>query len=220
MVALVKLLFSQDGAMGIGSMIIFVAMILVAGMAASVIVQTMNMMNQQALDTGRETIREVATGVEVTHVSGKINSSNITQLAIFIGPIAGSDDIDLRYLYLSLSDTDITVILYYDSNYFTDTVSNGLFDSLDISGLDAASFGIIEIRDIDNSCSATSPIVNGQDIIVLMVNASACFGNGSSTSGIGPRTEISGGVYPEVGVRGIIRCTTPAAFINSVVELQ
>mgnify|MGYP003565910458 CR=1 FL=1 len=91
---------------------------------------------------------------------------------------------------------------------------------MDLSGLDSSSFGIIKIRDIDNSCSSTSPVINEQDIIVLMINVSACFGDGSPSSGLGTRVEVSGGVYPEVGMYGLIRFNTPSTFIDSIVELQ
>lgn len=206
--------------MGIGSLIIFVAMMLVAGVAATVVIQTMNSMQQQALETGRETIRDIANGIEVTHVSGKINGINITQMAIFVSPIVGSDAVDLSQSHIDLSDTDKKVILYYDSNYFNDSLSYGLFNTMDISGLDSSSYGIILIRDIDSSCSFTSPVINNRDIVVLMINTSACFGDGSPPSGMGTRTEVSGGVYPEVGVRGLIRFTTPPAYTGNIVDLQ
>jgi len=43
----------ENTAIGIGTLIIFIAMILVAGIAASVIIQTMNtLQQQQAMETG------------------------------------------------------------------------------------------------------------------------------------------------------------------------
>jgi flagellin FlaB len=215
-----SLVTSREGAMGIGSLIMFIAMLLVAGMAASVLIQTMNELNKQALDTGRQTIREVASGISVMKISGAVNGSNISQMALLTTPVAGSDDIDLYQTHITLSDTNKQVNLFYDSNYFNNSPSNSLFATMDLTGLDATSFGIIVIRDYDNSCDTLNPIINSHDIIALMVNTSACFGDGSPTSGIGPRTELSGGVYPEFGMRGVIRCTTPSAFINTIVDLQ
>ncbi len=220
MQTVVNLFKAKEGSMGIGSLIIFIAMMLVAGMAATAVIQTMNSMQQQALETGRETIRDIANGIEVTHISGKINGSNISQMAIFVSPIVASDAIDLGQSYITLSNTEKKVILYYDSDYFNDSLSNGLFDTIDVSGLDSSSFGIIVIRDIDNSCESTSPVIKDQDLVVLMINTSACFGDGSPSSGVGTRTEVSGGVYPEVGMRGLIRFTTPSVYAVNIVDLQ
>ena len=58
-----KLLDKDVGAIGIGAMIVFIAMVLVAGIAASVLVQTSTRLESQAMKTGSDTIEEVATGV-------------------------------------------------------------------------------------------------------------------------------------------------------------
>ena len=51
--------FDDNAAVGIGSLIMFIAMIIVAGVAASVMIQTMNSLEEQAMTTGRETIRDI-----------------------------------------------------------------------------------------------------------------------------------------------------------------
>ena len=220
MLTIKKLLTFNEGEMGIGSLIIFVAMMLVAGIAASVMFQTMNTFQQQAMETGEETIKDVASGVEVNHISGKTNGNNITQLAILINTIAGSGAIDLNHAYLSISDTNKEMVLRYDSNYFNSSVSNGLFNTMSLAGLDASHFGIIVVRDRDGSCSSTNPVINEQDIVALMINTSNCFGNGTPSSGIGIRTEVKGSVSPETGMRGLIRFITPSNLVDTIVDLQ
>jgi flagellin FlaB len=220
MVTTYKLVKSKEAAMGIGSLIIFIAIMLVAGMASTVFFQTMNEMQQQALETGQETIKDIANGIKVTHISGKVTGHNITQMAIFIAPIAGSDAISLIQTHIAISNTDKEVILDYDSNYFNDSLTNGLFNTMDMSGLDSSSFGIIVIRDLDSSISAISPVINYQDLTVLMINTTACFGDGSPSSGISTRTEMSGEVFPEFGMHGLIQFITPAAFVDTIVDLQ
>ena len=157
------LLLEKNAAIGIGSLIIFIAMILVAGIAASVIIQTKNSLEQQALETGLETMRDVSSGLRVTQVSGYNNGSTITQIAIFLRTTAGSDDIDLTYAYISLSDTFNSVILNLNTSIFSSTVSGGLFGTLNDTNLTATTYGLIVVRDVDGSCSSTNPTINNDD---------------------------------------------------------
>ena len=88
-------------------------MLLVAGITASVLIQTMNTLQQQALTTGEETIRDVSGGLKVTHVSGYKSGSTIAQLAIEITPTVASDDIDLAHAYISISDSSKKKIIEF-----------------------------------------------------------------------------------------------------------
>jgi flagellin FlaB len=196
-------------------MIIFIAGILIAGVVANVLIQTMNSLQQQAMRTGQETIREVASGVKITQVSGYVNSSVITQLAIFVTPIAASEPVDLSTAILSLSNTQVNVILNYSSRCFNSSVSNGgLFGTINASNLTSTTYGILVIRDADGSCTASKPVINDRDIVVLLVNTTKCF------SGLSTRTTVSGVLYPEHGVSGMVSFVTPSSFVNTIIDLQ
>jgi len=208
------LLDNKKASIGIGSMIIFIAMILVAGVTASVMIQTMNSLQQQALKTGEETVRDISSGLKVTHVTGYHNGSKITQIAIFLVPLAGSSEINMTYADISLSDTASHVILSCNNSCFSSSISNGLFNTLNASNLTATTYGIMVVRDIDGSCSSATLTINDEDLIILLVNTSKCF------SGISTRTEIFGEVIPEYGINGIISFTTPSTYINTIIDLQ
>ena len=199
---------------GIGSLIIFIAMILVAGIAASVMIQTMNNLQQQAVKTSQQTIRDISSGIQVTHVSGYARNSRITQLAIFITPTAASEAIDLSNTILSLSDSTNKVVLNYTSQCYSSSASNGLFGTLNTSFLTASRYGIIVIRDADGSCNALKPVINDEDMVVLLVDTTTCF------SGIGPNVQIMGEIYPEFGISGRIGFTTPSSIVSTIVDLQ
>ncbi|MDH7517747.1 MAG: flagellin [Candidatus Thermoplasmatota archaeon] len=196
-----------------GTLIIFIAMLLVAGITASVIIQTMNSYQQQALRTATETIQSISSGLKVTHVSGYYNGSMITQLAFFITPIAGSESIDIKYTYLSISDSTNKIVLSYSNNSFSPSVSNGLFGTLNASNLTSSTFGVMVIRDIDSSCSANNPIINNGDLLVLLINTTACF------SGIDTNTDVSGNVVPENGISGSVAFKTPSFFSSPIIDL-
>jgi flagellin FlaB len=64
------LAFDRVGSMGIGALVIFIAMVLVAGIAASVLIQTSTKLENQAMSTGSETTREVSSGIAVYNIEG------------------------------------------------------------------------------------------------------------------------------------------------------
>lgn len=208
------LVVNKSAAIGIGSLIIFIAMILVAGITASVMIQTMNSLEEQAMLTGEETMKDISSGLKVTHVSGYNDGSTISEIAIFLTTTAGSDALDLNYAYISLSDSAKEVILTYNSSVYSSSVSNGLFGTLNSGSLTSTEYGLMEIRDIDNSCISTNPTINSDDLLVLLVNTTTCF------SGLNTRTKVFGNVIPEQGITGVISFTTPSAYVDTIIELQ
>ncbi|HVQ01681.1 MAG TPA: flagellin, partial [Candidatus Thermoplasmatota archaeon] len=75
-------------------------------------------------------------------------------------------------------------------------------------------YGLIVIRDADGSCTALKPILNDEDMVVLMVDTTTCF------SGIEPSVQVTGEIYPEFGISGRIGFTTPSSLIGTIVDLQ
>ncbi len=213
-----KLLRKDSGSMGIGALIIFIAMVLVAGIAASVLVQVANNLQMQALFTGQETIEEVSTGVAVVDVEGHVTTvaNGIDLLTIGIKGRAGAGDIDLSEAVVELADNDTTIICTYSSsNHVTSPASSGVFNTSAFN-LSAGEFGIIVIEDADGSCAtAATPIINRGDFVMLTVNTSACFSPGLSV-----RTSIWGNVIPEIGSWGIVSFRTPASYTDVVYNLQ
>ena len=202
------------GSMGIGAMIIFIAMVLVAGIAASVLVQVANQLQMQALYTGMETIEEVATGIGVLDVEGHSNGSVIDQIAIGIRGRAGAGDIDLSQVIIELANNETKATLRYNnSEHATDQATvfgSGVFD------LGADEFGILVLQDADGSCSdATTPIINKGDYVMLTVNTTAVF-----TTGLAERVDIWGNVIPEIGSWGILSFRTPSTYVDEVYDLQ
>ncbi len=217
---LFKTLKNKDvGSIGIGAMIVFIAMVLVAGIAASVLIQTSMRLETQAMATGSETTDEVAGGIAVFDVLGYSSAygNDISRLAIGIRPRAGSNEIDLSQTYVELSNTDIKVILNYTDSYFVDT-DNGLDDLFnDSTGCFPDSgpvFGIIVVEDADGSIAAPTPVINRGDKIYLCVNTTSTFND------IAERVDVWGMIVPEEGSPGMITFQTPASYTNNVIDLQ
>lgn len=64
------MVFKKDkkGAQGIGTLIIFIAMILVAAVAAGVLIQTASSLQSKSLDVGRQSQEKITTDIEVVQV--------------------------------------------------------------------------------------------------------------------------------------------------------
>jgi len=204
------------GSIGIGAMIVFIAMVLVAGIAASVLIQTSTNLESQAMATGQETTAEVASGLAVVNIEGTQTSSLVTKLAIAVRPRAGSKDIDLGETVIEISDSDTKNFLVLDTSKYTAQASIGgdLFQDGDYTG-DATLFSIIVLEDADDSCSSgTSAVINSGDLVVLGVDTTECFG------GLSPRDDVWGLVMPEEGSPGVINFRCPASFTDAIVELQ
>ena len=203
-----------NAAVGIGTMIIFIAMILIAGIAASVMLQTMDGLQSQAMKTGSESIDEISSGVEVTHISGFQLNGKIDRLAVMVSPLAGSADVDLSTLIVQITNNEKQVYCTYNQSVFSLSIGSGLFQTVNTNELNPDEFGIIVIRDTDGSCTATTPVITQNDLVVLMMNTTKSF------SGLSPRSDVSGKVTPESGISGTIRFATPSNFVDPIIELQ
>lgn len=234
------------GAIGIGAMIVFIAMILVAGVAASVLVQTSNTIQLQAMKTGRETTREISSGVQVFDIEGMINvttvnvSGNLTTLegdmkylGITLKARPGSSEIDLNNTYIMFSDGETKALVRYggwnDTALFANTInatSGRLFKTGNWSNATSELFGIIALQDYDGSVKRLSPVINRGDKVVIMVRCGGANSSGyNETAGcfgrcIPERTPVFGRVIPEVGAPGVISFTTPMSYNEYIFDLQ
>jgi flagellin FlaB len=209
--------------MGIGAMIIFIAMVLVAGIAAAVLVQTANRLEIQAMATGEQTKAEISTGVRILDIEGQYGNrsiggtyySRIHNMTITISPRAGSSDVDLSTLIIEISNSSRKCILQYGTStkYAYKSANTGVFLTSSVFNLGAYQFGVIELEDADNSSTASTPVCNRGDKAMLTVNLSACF------RGLPVRTNVWGQVIPEEGSAGYFAFTTPAAYTDNVYDL-
>jgi flagellin FlaB len=206
------------GATGIGTMIIFIAMVLVAGIAASVLIQTSSRLESQAMSTGEETTAEVATGLDIEGVQGyAVSTEDIKYLAIEVRPRSGSKDIDLKQTLLTLSNSSTQLVLTCGSVFTAKAdIDGNLFANASYVGLAANQFGIIVLEDADGSCTSTTPIINRGDKVILTVNAGAVAGFNK----IAERTDLYGSVIPEEGSPGIIAFRTPSSYTDNIMILQ
>jgi flagellin FlaB len=190
-------------------------MVLVAGIAASVLIQTSTKLETQVIKTGRETLAEAASGLKIEYIEGRNVSGKIVKLAVEATARAGATAIDLSQVVIEISNSTNKFLLRYnltvvdctsiDGNVFRTTYGT------------SQKFDIIALQDADSSVRSATPIINFGDHVIFAMNTSAIF---SGSNGLPPRTNVFGTVIVEEGAPGIIGFTTPASYTTKVMELQ
>jgi flagellin FlaB len=211
-----KLKADDIGDMGIGAMIVFIAMVLVAGIAASVLIQTANKLEIQAMTTGQQTTDEVSTGLHVLSIEGTKNGNVIAHIGITVSPRSGSKDVDLSQTYIEISDTTTKCVLTYAQAGFNlkGTINGDLFQNAYFTPLNATRFGVVVLEDADNSLQAATPVVNQGDKVMLTADVSLCF---TAAHGISLRDTVFGLVQPEEGASGAFSFTAPSSVAGNTV---
>lgn len=95
--------FNKRGVMGIETLIIFIAMILVAGVAAFVLIRTSGLLQQRSLAVSNEAIERVSTGFEFVQIVGNTDpeTETLTEFEILARLAAGSADVQLNNVGLT-----------------------------------------------------------------------------------------------------------------------
>ena len=124
---------NKKGNQGIGTLIIFIAMILVAAIAAGVLIQTASSLQSKSLDVGRQSQEKITTDIEVVSVTANgtgnhnIDSNDYFTITVRLG--SGSVPIKLGDMIIKL-DTKIgsqTISfgeVVSQSNYTVSYISN------------------------------------------------------------------------------------------------
>ena len=192
---------SDDRAqMGIGTLIIFIAMVLVAAVAAAVLIQTSGVLQQRATETGKEATAEVSSNIGVETIIGEritASSSNLQWINISIKVMAGAGDIDISQMRVVIQNETTRK----DNIQLNTTTGQS-------TAADATHFAVIEHRDVDDSYNAGNSnfVINSGDLVDVAVNASAL---GVSVPAREPlRIEL----IPEHGAAVIKELTMPASY--------
>jgi flagellin FlaB len=104
-----KLFNTEDdrGQVGIGTLIVFIAMVLVAAIAAGVLINTAGFLQTQAEDTGTESTEQVADNLNViTQVGNVSGNDSINEVRVGVQPASGADDINLAKLTVQYVSDD------------------------------------------------------------------------------------------------------------------
>ncbi|WP_254830931.1 archaellin/type IV pilin N-terminal domain-containing protein [Haloglomus salinum] len=87
----------ERGQVGIGTLIVFIALVLVAAIAAGVLINTAGFLQNQAESTGQESTNQVTNGVNVIGSTGIYDGSSgtVDNVTITVSLSPGADPVDL-----------------------------------------------------------------------------------------------------------------------------
>lgn len=120
---------------GIGTLIIFIAMIIVAAIASGVLIETASQLQQKAQRTGDDTIREVSDRVEPERIIAESSSSStkIDKLNVTHKLVAGTESVDLRNAtWVIQTDKNSTTVNYNQISTHA-TSGDGIYNVTDMS---------------------------------------------------------------------------------------
>jgi flagellin FlaB len=225
---------------GIGTLIIFIAMVLVAAVAAAVLIQTSGILQQKAQSTGKQSTQEVSSNLMIKNIEGvraKNDSTdiadNIGLLKLNVGLNVGSSPVDVNQVVVSITDGTTTNNLVYANNDKTHGETMNGFVASDTGvqnmvkmltgtatvGKNAKYFFTAEkIRDADGSFSQEKPIMNTGDLVTIYISTVASGDTGFGKVG----SETTSGLQDSglvVGPRATVNIVfTPESGATTVAE--
>ena len=135
---------------GIGTLIIFIAMVLVAAVAAAVLIQTSGVLQQKAQTTGKEATKEVSSNVDIESIEGWRSgtqasgsepdtfSDTIDRLDMRCSLKVGSETVDMKQVVITITDGTTTSDLRYVEGTLDTNATNttdGTFSSTSLDRL-------------------------------------------------------------------------------------
>jgi flagellin FlaB len=120
----------RKGAQGIGTLIIFIALILVAAVAAGVLIQTASSLQSKSLDVGRQSQEKITTDIEVVQVyaantsDGTIDGAGADTMTMIVRLGSGSSPINLNDLIVKMDTQSGSQNLQYVVGAATQTAYN------------------------------------------------------------------------------------------------
>jgi flagellin FlaB len=221
-----KIKKDEEAVVGIGTLIVFIAMVLIAAVAASVLITTSEQLQRRAQTVGTNTIREVSSGFMIEDITGytNVNRTRIQYLALSVRPRAGSQDFDLGLttlsmlydeLYILKLNLSLVQVVNLDSQSVFKTPVSAGNDTYLINETTSSEFCVIAIHDFDNSVMNTNGLNSGDRVLVIL-NLSALI---PDKNGLPSREKISGDIRPEIGAPGVYEIRAPAVFTERVIDL-
>jgi flagellin FlaB len=218
--------FDTDrGQVGIGTLIVFIAMVLVAAIAAGVLVNTAGFLQATAQDAGQESVNKVTNRVDVVSTHGIVNDEDdkltVDSLNLTVRLAAGSgsvslEDTTIKYVSgstaknlvyedaTSADGTDLKNVSAYDYETYPVT-GTGPTPGSPSDGLNSTEFTAYALED---GTDGSFPVLSGQgDRYELVINTSVV--EGTPTEGLSTGEQVKLEVTSRSGGSSQVILTMP-----------
>jgi archaeal flagellin FlaB len=188
---------NNRGEIGIGTMIVFIASVLVAAIAAGVLIETSGKLQERSQRTGSEATEQVSSNLKIESIVGKRDTATdvgLQDLELYLSLAPGASEFDLAQLRIQLSDGTTFVTLAHDD-----------------AAAAANTFNATAVRDADDSFSSAAPVMTSGDLVKISINLDA------NSAEYEPRNDVSVLMIPEVGAPVETGFVTPNSYGTKVV---
>ncbi len=206
----------KEGAMGVGTLIVFIALVLVAAVASSVLIDTANQLQQQAEKTGDQAISEVSSSFLVHDITGEneVGEDGLDNITLKIGLSAGARPQNLEQTVLQLKSPDWEVNLQAADYTENDAGS-------EIATEENYSWEQIILQE-DSVKERDKPIVRSGDLYAIIIDLRVLKLNEGVDSGEGPlyaQDELDIKMIPKHGTPSLEHIVAPPVAANDVIDL-
>jgi len=188
---------ADRGQVGIGTLIVFIAMVLVAAIAAGVLVNTAGFLQATAEDAGQESVDKVTNRLDVVSQHGLVNDTGdgkaVDSLNLTVRLAAGSGAVSLEDTTIKyVSDSTARNLVYKNETANADgtelRTTSGYNDTVDFQGLNETEYTAVAL---DDDGDTSYPELNGQaDRFEIVINTSVVEGSGTNGLSTGDSVEL------------------------------
>ena len=194
---------NKKGEMAMGTLIIFISMILVAAIAAAVLLTTTSSLQNQALQTGSATTQEVGTSLKVLELYGEdgTTSESLDGFTEVIRLSAGSNPIRFEDLLITLNLDNASQDYEYNSTAIS---NNASIDGCENSTVLGENNGYIVEYSLEGPENRDGFLTPG-DV------AQVCF---QSPRSVGETEEVEVRLVPRTGQPNVVQARLPNLVID------